>query len=177
MINKNDELLNKYIDNDFNSQELEEINSALQLDPNLVKHLKAYKVVDQSLKAIEVEKAPDEITDKVMKLVFASVKNVKPKARAFIASVSSIFALIIIVTFSFAVSMIPKNMKTVDVTPITNSVKQQLNSALGTVNQFFSNSTVMIIGAFISLLLLTFVYYTLESHKNFKNKLNSALKH
>lgn len=173
MINLTDELLNKYIDNELSSTELNEVKEALNKDEDAVMRLRALRLVDNSLKKIETESAPLNITDKIMDVLIKVPHALKPKGGFFFAMIISVFSLGILAIFVAALKITDSTAGVIPAVTSLNQAKDFVDKNLNTVQLFFTNQNVLIVISLLSLILLAGIYFSIEAHKNFKNKLNS----
>ncbi len=173
MSNINDEILNKYIDGELDLSEVEIVKNALEKDDRTVARLQALRMVDSSLRQIEVEHTSGNFTDNVMKAISAAKKAVKPKINYFFISIISIFSLGMIALLVTAFQSYQNDNSPSAITPYADKVKQMFSQNLTAVQSIFSNPGVILVISVLSLILLITAYFTFESHKNFTKKLNS----
>jgi len=168
-----DEILNKYIDGELESFELAEIKSLIEKDDEAVKRLRALRLIDESLKQIEVDLAPSNFTEKLMDLISQKTKTIKPKINYFFFSIVSLLSIGVLAVIASAVNSTNQQTGEQAVNPYVQQTKDFLVKNLDILKDFFGNQTVMLIGSFLTFVLLIGVYFTFETHKNFKKKLNS----
>ena len=173
MNNITDEILNKYIDGELDLSEVEVVKNALEKDDRTVARLQALRMVDSSLRQMEVEHTSGNFTDNVMKAISAAKKAVKPKINYFFISIISIFSLGVIAVFFAAIQSYQKDNSPSAITPYADKVKQMFSQNLNAVQSIFSNPGVILVISVLSLILLITAFFTFESHKNFTKKLNS----
>lgn len=168
--NKKD-LLNKYIDNELDSQELSEFTSLIEKDENLVKDLKAMRLVEQSLRRMEFDVSPADITNKVMQKVLAPL----PKKRSywFFWLCLSVFVIGIGIFTYFAIESYVPSKDTGSAVKVVDSVKGFIGEKAQTVDSFIKSADFKLISLVFTLLLIITGYFVFETHRNFKNKLNS----
>jgi hypothetical protein len=172
MMKIDDELLNRYIDNELEDAELSELKSILDKDEEVLNRLKALRTVDNALRKIETELAPNGFTDKLMNKISMASKVVKPKVSYFFVMVISLFSIAIITTLVFAFKNLKTDESSSKVEPIFNQIKDFASKNSGFLGSIFKDNAVLAIGTTLSLILLFSAYFSFESHKNFKNKLN-----
>jgi predicted PurR-regulated permease PerM len=167
-----DELLNDYIDNQLDSKSLKEIADAVKIDAELLIRLTALKKVDTSLNEIEVIPAPDGFTNRIMKLIIAQSKIIIPKVSYFFVSVVSVFVTAIFSVSVVAFATLEKSQNLVKKNSLLQDGMQYLKEIISSLQIYLSNDSILKIGLFLSIILLISGYFLLESHKNFRNKLN-----
>jgi len=166
----NDEILNKYIDNELSDKELSDLNDHIKNCDQCLNLLKAHRLADHHLKKMEISSPSSDFTQRIMQKVQMVSKPFKPKKNYFFRFVFSFMLLLAlgIVIFAFA------NMPSAASEGI--SVNEYL---LEGVSHFFSGyeniikgRNASIIGSVLSFIILISVYFIYESHKNFKSRLD-----
>lgn len=169
----NDELLNKYIDNELTDVELKELTEALKNDADAQAKLKALQFTDETLHKMEVTPAPENFTESFMKKIITASSFHKEKVSYFFVSIISFFALAIIGIIGFALSKIDfASSSFAGDNRYIQKTKEILSGGLGQLNSILSNDNILLIGAGLTFVLLISGYFILENHKNFKEKLN-----
>lgn len=171
MKKRTDELLNKYLDNELDSAELNEFTSMLENDENVVKGLKAMKAVEQSVKQIEFENAPADITSIVMRKI-ASAGSVK-RSNWFFWVVVSVFLIAIAAVTYYSVQQYQPSPEGIGAGKTVETVKTFFGEQAKAVNSLLKGADIKFIGTVLSLLILIAGYFIYETHRNFKNKLKS----
>ncbi|MFA7227609.1 MAG: hypothetical protein WC061_01125 [Melioribacteraceae bacterium] len=174
MNNPTDEILNRYIDGELDSDELATIKNEMNDNPELLSKLQALKSVDHSLRRMEVEHAPDAITEKVMKAISAARKSVKPAANHFFIAIISLFSVGVIAVLIAALQTAEKAGEKSAIAPYADKMKDAISKNISSLQSFFSNPGIILTIFAFSLVLLIAAYFTFESHKNFTKKLNSV---
>lgn len=170
----NDDLLNRYIDNELDAVSMNEIKKVLDEDEESLKKLKALKSVDHSLREIEIYPAPEGFTEKVMRTIISKSKSAIAKPGYFFISIVSIFLFAITVVLIAALRFSGEKSETVQqVNPLDESLKF-VKENLPLLQNFFGSDNFLMIGIVLTVILLVSGFFMLESHKDFKNKLNSA---
>jgi len=167
-----DEFLNDYIDNQLDSNSIIEVAEALKVDSEVLSRLTALKKVDSSLHDIEVIPAPEGFTNRIMKLVIAQSKIIIPKVSYFFISVVSVLVVGVLLVSAVAFVTAEKSQKQADKISFLKDGTQYLNEIMSSFHLFLSNDNILKIGLFLTIILLISGYFFLESHKNFRNKLN-----
>jgi hypothetical protein len=173
MSNITDEILNKYIDGELDFFEVEMVKNELEKDERLIAKLQALRMIDSSLRQMEVEHTSGNFTDNVMKAIAAAKRAVKPKINYFFISVISIFSIGVIAVLVAAFQSYQKDNSPSAIAPYADKMKELFSHNLTAVQSIFSNPGVILVISVLSLVLLITAYFTFESHKNFTKKLNS----
>ncbi|MCX6175632.1 MAG: hypothetical protein NTZ27_12840 [Ignavibacteriales bacterium] len=168
-----DEILNKYIDGELESFELAEVKNEIEKNDEVLARLKALRLVDNSLKQMEIEYAPVNFSEKVMKAIFNASKAVKPKISYFFVTIITLFSVAVLGVIVAAFKSIDDGNGPSTMSPYMDKAKEVIGKNLTAFHTFFSNQNVLLVVSILTLILLITVYLTFESHKNFKNKLNS----
>lgn len=171
-MNRIDELLNKYIDGELQDAEMEEVQLLLKNEEN-VKKLKALRVVDNSLRTLESDSAPNGFTSKVMSSISGHSSKIKLPKNYFASVINITFVVLILALFVFVFSQ-------VNLSSSTSGLDTQLNNTVNTISKsvlpllsIFKNKNVMFFGSSFSLILLLCAYYLVEGHKSFKKRIEN----
>ncbi len=168
-----DEILNKYIDGELDSSELDEMNAGLRKDDNFVTRLRALRTVHESLKQIETEHAPEGFTDRLMNLIVVKAKTVKHKVSYFFISVIGLLSIGIL---TVVLSILPLRQTGGPISVSSqffNNAKTVANKNIAQLQKFLNDSSVIIVISVLLLILLFGAYFSADAHKNFKNRLNN----
>lgn len=167
-----DEILNKYIDGELEPFELAEVKNEIEKNDEVLTRLKALRLVDSSLKQMEVEQAPVNFSEKVMKAISDASKTIKPKVSYFFVSIITLFSIGVLGVIIAAFRSIDNENGQPTMAPYVDKAKELIGKNLIEFQNFFSNENVLLVVSILTLILLVTVYLTFEAHKNFKNKLN-----
>ena len=173
MNNKTEEILNKYIDGELDPFEITEMKNEIENNAETIARLKALRLVDSSLKQMEVEPAPANFSEKVMKAISNVSKTVKPKISYFFVTIISLFSIGVLGIVVAAFRSIDDGNGQSSVTPYIDKAKGVISKNLVEFQNFFANKNVLLVVSVLTLILLVTVYLTFDAHKNFKNKLKS----
>lgn len=165
-----DELMNDYIDNSLSTEKINELNSIMEKNEIALKKLKALRFVDGVLKNIEVFPAPENITEKVMKLIFEKSSKIKRSVNKFMVSVFSFLTLILLAICSVGLWIVIKESSSISVSDKLNDF---LKKGISFVNNYMNNNLFLLIASSMTLITITALYFIIESHKDFKNKLKN----
>lgn len=167
-----DEILNKYIDGELESFELAEVKNEIENNDKALARLKALRLVDNSLKQMEVEQAPVNFSERVMKAISDVSKTVKPKVSYFFVTIITFFSIAVLGVIIAAFKSIDNENGQQAMAPYVDKAKELIGKNLIEFQHFFTNKNVLLVVSILTLILLITVYLTFEAHKNFKNKLN-----
>lgn len=166
----NDELINKYVDNELTPEEIKELNYLLDTDKDALDKIKAAKFVESTISGSDWISAPGDVTSKIMSAINSNVKFVKNDSR-FFKAIITIFGVLISSLMFFAFFALPGGK-----TEYTESIREFISKL--SFDRFISvlqNDNFLVIGGGVVILLIFSVLLLMESHKNFKNKLNTYL--
>jgi len=172
MKNITDEILNKYIDGELDPFEIAEIKNEIDNNVKVIARLKALRLVDSSLKQIEIEYAPVNFSEKVMKAISSASNVVKPKISYFFVTIISLFSIGVLTVIIAAFRSIDNESGQSTVAPYIDKAKGVIGKNLIEFQNFFANKNVLLVVSVLTLILLITVYLTFEAHKSFKNKLD-----
>ncbi len=171
MKEKNRDMINRYIDNELDSNELNEFTALIEKDENLVKDLKAMKIVELSLRKMEFDISPSDVTHKVMQKIMAP----KPAKRSnwfFWLCISVMLIGIGVFTFYAIQSYQPvKDTGTTD--KVVNTVKEFVGDKTKSLDTLLKSADFKLISMVLTMLVIITGYFVFETHRNFKNKLKS----
>jgi hypothetical protein len=171
MNEKNKDLLNKYIDNELDSNELNEFTELIEKDEDLVKDLKAMKIVELSLRKMEFDPSPSDITYKVMKKVMAP-KPVK-RSNWFFWLCMTVFLVGIGIFTYYAIQSYQPAKDTAAGEKVVDTVKNFIGDKTKSVDSFLHGTDFKLISLVLTLLVVITGYFVFETHRSFKNKLKS----
>lgn len=169
MKSKYDELLNKYLDNELDPAELAEFSQLIENDDEAVKSLKAMKAIEQSVRKIEFEPAPGNVTYDVMKKI-ASVNKVK-RSNWFFWLVVSVFLIGIAAVTFYSIQSYKPSAEGMGAEKTITAVKDFFGEKTQSINSVLKSPDIKLIGTVLTLLFLITGYFVFESHRNLRNKL------
>ena len=170
MKNNNDELINKYLDNELESSELIELNNLVKTDSNFKVNFTAYKYVHENLYDIPVQSAPANITESIMNKILSAI-SVKYKKSYFFRVIVSIFVLMIVVSlflFFFYALNLPFMHNS---TSFVDGSKNYFQPLFEKLNKVLSSDNFKTISAAIGFIILVGFYFAFNSFKDFKERL------
>lgn len=168
-----DEILNDYIDNLLNSASIQELKTELEQDEDSIKKLKALKVVDSSLKNIDVIPAPEGFTNRIMSIITRGSKKAASKVSYFFISIIGLFTLLIFTVLGIAFNILAESIPSSENGSSINKISEYMIQFTSMFQNFFKNQNITTIGITLTILLLISGYYLLESHREFKDKLKN----
>ena len=166
-----DEMLNDYLDNELDNSSVEELKNKLNEDEKSVKKLKALKIVDESLRDLEIYPAPSNFTEHIMNVILAGVKSIKPRMNYFFVSIMSVFALCIAGVFVLVANTEVKSDSTHSNVQIFEFVKKFVGEHAAPLISFLNNDKILLVGGILTIILILTGLFVFDSHKNFKEKL------
>ncbi len=170
MNNNYNELLNKIVDNELSSEEKISVNDLLKKDEEFKSKLKTHKFVHNSLFDLPVVQAPLEITSKIMGQIVSNISK-KYEKHYFFRVVLAIFGIAFltsIMMFVFYSFNIPNSSDTLG---LLDSVKPYTKNIIPQLSKIFKSDLVKSIGGLISFIILLAFYFSINEHKNFKERL------
>jgi len=163
-----DELMNDYIDNSLSTEKINELNKILEKNDNELKKLKALRFVDEVLKNLEVYSAPEDITEKVMKLISEKSNAIKRSVNKFMVSVFSFLTFVLFTICSVILWIVVKESSSIN---LSNELNAFLKKGISFINNYMNNNLFLLITSSMTLIIISTLYFIIESHKEFKNKL------
>ncbi len=171
MNNNYDELYNKFVDNELSNKELEKINELMESDEKFRIGLKTHKFVHNSLFDIPLVQAPLEITSKIMGQIASSLSD-KYKKHYFFRVILAIFGisfLISIIMFVMYSANIPNSSESFGFLEL---IKPYTKNIIPQISKMLKSDLVKSIGGLFSFIILLIFYFTINEHKNFKDRIN-----
>ncbi|MGE5680736.1 MAG: anti-sigma factor family protein [Bacillota bacterium] len=170
-----DELLNRYIDNELDVQELNIVNEHIKSCEACLLRLKSLKAVDLNLKKIGHFKLSENFTDMVMKEIISSVpfKTYKPPKSYFLRFIFFILGLSIVSIVGlglYEISLIPSSGENPG---WINGTLNFITSGFSQYTSIFKNQTITLVGGVFTFILFVSVYFIYESHREIKNRINN----
>ena len=166
------EILNKLIDNELNSSEIDELHDLIKNDEKLLSKTKAHQMVDSVLKRLELEEAPLNTTELIMGKITKSVLA-KDKKNGFFKFVVGTLAISILLVIGFILSSSPSGESVSE--SYFNLLREKVSEALANLAIPVSSDLLLIITSALTVIILISGYFIFEEHKSFKQKLDSIL--
>ncbi|MCK5456023.1 MAG: hypothetical protein KAI45_02780 [Melioribacteraceae bacterium] len=166
------DILNKLIDNELNSSEIDELHNLIKKDEKLLSKTKAHQMVDNVLKRLEIEDAPLNTTELIMGKITQSVLA-KEKKNGFFKFIISSFVVLTLLVVGFVFSAKPSGEGVAE--SYFNAFKSKLSENLSNFSIPISSDLLLIIASALTVIILISGYFIFEEHKSFKQKLDSIL--
>ena len=168
---KYDELINKYLDNELNLAEVNNINDLIKEDADFKLNFATHKYVHENLIDLPVHSVSDNFAEKLMSRILSSI-SVKYKKSYFfrgIISVLTVMLFVILFLFFFYALNLPvvKN----SITGLEES-QNLLKPFLIKFKQVLSTNIFKTVSAAIGFIILLGFYFTFNSFKDFRNRIN-----
>ncbi len=167
-----DEILNKLIDNELNSSEIDVLHVLIKNDEKLLSKVKAHQMVDNVLKKLEIEDAPQNATELIMGKISQSILA-KEKKNGFFKFIISAFAITILLVVGFVLFAKPSGDSVAK--SYFNSFKDRLGENISNLSIPVSSDLLLVIASTLTVIILISGYFVFEEHKSFKQKLDSIL--
>lgn len=170
MIELTDELLNRYIDDELNPSEKDEVKEILRTSEDARRRLYAMELVHTELKKYPPEKTSPDFTSVLMKKI---IRRHEPKGQKyFIFSISSVFVIISLAIIGYLTSIIlSTGESTEEGSSTVNNFVQLVEKMVHGIQTLFSNGNVSIIGFIFSFAIIISAYFFFDSHKQARAKL------
>ena len=166
------DILNKLIDNELNSSEIDELHKLIKKDEKLLSKTKAHQMVDNVLKKLKIEDAPQNTTGLIMGKITQSILA-KEKKNGFFKFVLSAFAVSMLLVVGFVLSSEPSGESVSQ--SYFNSLKDRLTDNFANFSIPVSSDLLLVIASALTVIILITGYFIFEEHKSFKQKLDNIL--
>lgn len=103
MKNLTDEMLNKLIDNELNTTEIDELHKLIKNNDELLSRTKAHQMVDSVLKNLKIENAPENTTELIMGKITKSILY-KDRKNGFFKFIIGSFVVTLFLVIGFVFS-------------------------------------------------------------------------
>ncbi len=168
-----DELINKYVDNELTVKELEEFNELVDGDEEIMRKVKAHKLVHAYLNQTEFDSAPTLTTQSIMLKINQSLSGKLEKNYFFFGTLGVLTILLIGSIIFFFTYFGKSETKYTGTESLITTISGYINSFFANVSSKFVDANVMLIISTITLILMLGIYFIFESRKSFKKKLHS----
>ncbi len=169
-MNITDEILNRYIDGELSSEEINELKNELNTHPEILKKLKALKITDSALHKLEIMPAPVNFTEAVMSKVKFKSKIRYSISPVFIGIIS-FFGILVLGVLGFIVQESTKVINDPQSELIVEDFRQKTTPYLEKIGEILSNDSVLFVSGMIAFTLLLGFYFMIHTHKTFKQNL------
>ena len=168
---KYDELINKYLDNELNLAEVNNINDLIKEDADFKLNFATHKYVHENLIDLPVHSVSDNFAEKLMSRILSSI-SVKYKKSYFfrgIISVLTVMLIVILFLFFFYALNLPVVQNSISGLEESQNL---LKPFLIKLKQVLSTNIFKTASAAIGFLILLGFYFTFNSFKDFRNRIN-----
>jgi anti-sigma factor RsiW len=175
MINLNDDILNKYIDGDLSEDLKKETAFLIESSEEYKLRYNRLLNVHKQLQKLEPESISADFTSSLMKIILKRKKAIREQT-IFIYSMSSVFALIIMIIIGVLIAVIinnPGSGSGEDSQLLTNAFSAT-GKIFSQVTKNFSGINIPVIGSALSLFILFSAYYFFDNLKQFRDRLKKA---
>lgn len=163
-------IANKYVDNELNSKELNEVDELLNTSDDFKKTLSVHKYVHESLYELPLKLAPNGFTELLMNKIIHRISDKYKKNYAFrmVIAFFSVFLMVsLFMLFYFLGSL--------EITQTTSSTVSNYTDKIIPTFSYFTDfvktDIFKTITGLISFIVLVGFYFNLNSHKEIKNRL------
>jgi hypothetical protein len=164
-----DEMLNKYIDGEIDSEEVKQLSVDIQNDEDALKRLRVLQAVHSTLYKINTLQAPENTNINVMKMILKK-ENHYVKDKAFFRFVTVIFGILTVLLVGFGIGSSDKSG--------SNSLIWLKNFINNTENYIpdlnVSLNPVMVTGISFSMafILLIVLFFLFDTHRRFNKSIS-----
>ena len=163
MKNINDEMLNKFIDNELNEVETKMIKDAIENSPELKLKYSSLLQTDKILHNLKSESVSSDFTKKVLQKIQRQKALVKQQ-KYFLFTVLSLFGIIALGIVGFIFYQIISSS-----TPQSNQIVTTYSKDVGDYfSDLFGKKNISIFGSVLSFIMLVSGYFFYEYQKNSK---------
>ena len=171
-MNKNyDELYNKFVDGELTNQELEKINGLMESDEKFRIGLRSHKFVHNSLFDIPMVQAPVEITARIMGQIASSISE-KYRKNYFFRVILAIFGISFLISIIMFVMYSGNLQNSSESFSLLELIKPYTKNIIPQISKILKSDLIKSIGGLLSFIILLVFYFTINEHKNFKDRIN-----
>ncbi len=166
MINIDDEMLNRFLENDLDRVETDFVRNAIASSAEVKKRYEALLKAHEMLKSVPVESPSIDFTKFIMSKLSARTSIVKQQ-KYFLFSILSILGLLIIAFTGYTIYQV---VSTVQVTGSKEIVIDYSKTIGDYISGIFSKNSLSVIGSILSLIMIISGYFLFEYQRHSKNK-------
>ncbi|MCX6149135.1 MAG: hypothetical protein NTX22_01275 [Ignavibacteriales bacterium] len=167
----NDEILNRYFDNDLTMPEITLVTEHIKDCAECLAKLKAQKLADINLKRLDTFQTSFNFAEKVMQKISLSAFKFKPKKSYFFRVVFSTFILASLAVVVFAFASLPMNASESSSDKWIEYINNILTNAFSAYKNTFGKINISLIGTILTFVLFISGYFVFESHRKIKNQI------
>lgn len=164
MITINDEMLNKYLDDELNREEKDLVKTAIENSPELKKKYAALLDTHSLLKNVEPDSPSLNFTKQVMNKI-SSKASIARQQKYFLFSVLSLFGLIILGITGYVLYQIVSSVQTNESTEVVTTYSKSIGDYF---SNLFGQKNISIFGSILSFIMLVSGYFLFEYQKQSK---------
>lgn len=172
-MNRFDELMNKYFDNEITLEELNEFQKYLDDESNNNKFCEM-KNVEDIISKMKLENAPQNISEKIMHSIISETPNRSKKKSSFPLFINFSFISLIFITLGFMVITLNSYEKKGNTLSIVNKIIIDSSSLLISLTSMLSNKHILVIGFVLSMALIINFFINIQGHRSFLKKINNT---
>jgi hypothetical protein len=166
-----DDLMNDFIDNQLDYNEIVKLNNAIDAEDDLKVKLKALKIVDATMRKIEINTIDESFTSRVMVKINKVISVSKPVKNYFFYSMISIMSVLltsILIVMGYYSNWDTSESSKID---LLEKITPYISSFISFVSSVMANKFLMTLSSSMILLLLVILFLTYDGFKSFKNRL------
>jgi hypothetical protein len=166
-----DDLMNDFIDNQLDYNEIVKLNNAIDAEDDLKVKLKALKIVDATMRKIEINTIDESFTSRVMVKINKVISVSKPVKNYFFYSMISIMSVLltsILIVMGYYSNWDTSESSKID---LLEKITPYISSFISSVSSVMANKFLMTLSSSMILLLLVILFLTYDGFKSFKNRL------
>jgi hypothetical protein len=171
MIRLTDEILNKYIDGELDSDTLNEVREALSSSDEDKKRLKALQMIHGGLNNMK----PDEVSSYFTQLVMSKLQKelkVNKEERFFIFSISSVFVGLCLIIIGYVIFSLDFSSQVSEPVQIITNFSDTFENGILSLKTFLNSINTSVIGSIFSLIIIVSAYSLFESTKRTKEQIS-----
>ena len=164
MNNINDEILNKYLDEELNREEMNKVKTAIENSPELKKKYEALLSANTFLKSVKLDSPSADFTKKVM----GKIKIRKTSAlqqKHFLFTVLSLLGLIVCGITGYVFYEMITSIQASESSDIVSNYSNTIGDYF---SSFFGKKNISILGSVLSFIMLVSGYFLYDYQKNSK---------
>ena len=170
----NGEILNRLIDNELTSSEIDELHKLIKEDDEQLSKTKAHQLVDNVLKKMEIDIAPAGVTELIMDKIATSVLK-KERKNGFFKFVMGGFIATTVLVIGFVLNSRNESNSDSSSLHFLDSITDKVLNYFSELSLPINSNLLLIISSVLTIIVLTSGYVIFEQHKSFKQKLNRVL--
>lgn len=173
MNKREEELLNKYLDAEISAEELDELKSLMELNPELKLHISANNFIESNLPDFKTKGLPSDFTERVMNEISSLRTPVKSFSDKRFFVLMGIFFLVIIAGTILASLFLSGGESAAGFSlNLISAPKFDLTPLLHKIDSFFDSYNYRTLYLSLTLLLIATWGMLWNSYKNFKKGMN-----